>query len=282
MKKPTGLAILFNGAALLIVLASGAAMLRTVFAPEEMAPCSARYGHGTRLALERSRGELLTAADLQARFGGTDWGLLDNARVVEVKGDVARPAIEVRLAKAPGEAASADPRNGMGFTWAPKAVDQLSAACLTFSVLTPADFDFAKGGRLPGLLATGQSHSAATSGQSFRTGWHETGALEVRVQLPGWSDSRVLANDRSEYPLPRGQWIALEQEIVLNTPGQKDGAVRVWVDGALRFEKTSLVLREGADVKISGVAAEALSHSPAGSGARDRKLWFSSLELRWH
>jgi len=283
MNKPTRFAILFNGAALLIVLASGAAVFRSVFDPEQVAPCSTRYGHGTQLALERSQGELLTAADLQARFGGTDWGLLDNARVVELKGDPARQAIEVRLAKVPGLAASADPRNGMGFTWTPKGMDQSSAACLAYSVLMPPDFDFAKGGRLPGLLATGQSQATATPDQSFRTGWRETGALEIRAQLPGWSDARALASDQSEYGLPRAQWIALEQEIVLNTPGQKDGVVRVWADGGVRVERTVLVLRDSTDVKISGVAAEALSYAAAttGAAARDRKLWFSALELRW-
>lgn len=277
MKTPSRLAILFNGAGLLIVLGSGAAIFRSVFSPSEMAPCSARYDHGTQLALERSRGELLTAADLQARFGGTDWGLLDNARVVEIKGDPARQAIEVRLAKAPNAAGSADPRSGMGFTWAPKGLERTSSACLAYSVLLPPDFEFAKGGRLPGLLATGQSQSAATPGQAFRNGWRDNGDLEVRAQLPGWSDARPLNSERRDYALQRGRWTALEQEIVLNTPGQSNGILRVWADGALRFEKTDLALRDNADVRISGVAAEAQSIA----AAKDRKLWFSTLELRW-
>jgi hypothetical protein len=278
MKRPTRLAILFNGAALLVVLASGAAVLRSVFMPDDVAPCSTRYSHGTQLSLERSRGELLTAADLQARFGGDDWGLLDNARVVALKGDPVKPAIEVRLAKVTGDASRADSRFGMGFTWMPKAMQQTSSACLTYSVLLPSDFDFTKGGRLPSLLMTGQSQIAAGASPSFRSGWSETGALEVRAQLSGWSDARALASDRGEYALRRGQWIALEQEVVLNTPGQKNGAIRVWADGALKLEKTGLALGDAADVRISGVAAEALSTAAT---TRERKLWFSTLELRW-
>ena len=65
---------------------------------------------------------------------------------------------------------------------------------------------------------------------------------------------------------------------MLNTPGQKNGVIRVWADGALKFEKTSLVLRDTTDIRISGAAAEALSTAAA---ARERKLWFSILELRW-
>ena len=280
MKKPTGLVFAFNGAALLIALASGAAVLRSVFVPDEMAPCSTRYGHGTQLALERAPGDLLTAADLQARFGGTDWGLLDNARVVEIKGNSARQAIEVRLAKTSAEAGSADPRIGMGFTWMPKGMGQPAAACLAYSVLLPPGFDFAKGGRLPGLLATAQSTNTAALGSSFRSGWADNGGLEVRVQGPGWSDARPLASNRRDYIFPRGQWVALEQEIVLNTPGQKDGALRVWADGALQFEKNGLVLRDNPDVRISSVAAEAAAYG-AGAVAREKKLWFSALELQW-
>ena len=170
MKRPTRLAILFNGAALLVVLASGAAVLRSVFMPDEVAPCSTRYSQGTQLSLERSRGELLTAADLQARFGGDDWGLLDNARVVALKGDPVKPAIEVRLAKVPGEASRANSRFGMGFTWMPKAMHQTSSACLTYSVLLPSDFDFAKGGRLPSLLTTAQSQIAGPTRRSAVAG----------------------------------------------------------------------------------------------------------------
>jgi len=278
MKKPSRLAILFNGAALLIVLASGAAVLRSVFVADELAPCSTRYSQGTQLSLERSRGELLTSADLQARFGGTDWGLLDNARVVEVKDNGPRPAIEVRLAKVGGKAAPDDHRAGMGFTWTPRGVNGVASACLTYSLLMPSDFDFAKGGRLPGLLASAQAQSVAHV-PSIRAGWREAGGLEVSAQLAGWSDPRALANDSRSYTLPRGQWVALEQEIVLNAPGQKDGAVRVWVDGALRFEKNGLVLRDSADIRITGVAAEALSYGAVPS--REGKLWFSPLELRW-
>lgn len=279
MKMPSRLAILFNGAALLIALGSGAAILRSVFAPDEIAPCSTRYGQGIQLSLERGRGELLTAADLQARFGGADWGLLDNARVVEIKGDAVRPAIEVRLAKVTAEAPTGETRSGMGFAWAPRTMRPTSAACLSYSLLMPADFDYAKGGRLPGLLTSSSAPGASPPVTIVRSGWREAGVLEVRTQFAGASEARSLSSDRNDYVIPRGQWVGLEQEVVLNTPGQKDGAVRVWADGVLRFEKTGLILRDGEGVSINGAAAEAFSYGA--SPSRDRKLWFSALELRW-
>lgn len=274
MKKPSGLAILFNAAAVLIVLASGAAVLRSTFVADEMAPCSTRYDRGTQLALEGDRGRLLTAADLQARSGGTDWGLLQNARIVEVKGDQVRHAVEVKLAKASTDAGA---RFGMGFTWAPRGVEQTSSACLAYSVLIPAGFDFAGGGRLPGLQAAA---GPAKPGSSFHSGWRDGGRLEVRAQLAGSVEPRAVSSTRGDYVLPRGRWVALEQELVLNTPGQKDGAVRVWADGALQFERTGLVFRDSLDVSIDGVTAEAAAYA-TGSQAGEKKLWFSAPEMRW-
>jgi hypothetical protein len=39
---------------------------------------------------------------------------------------------------------------------------------------------------------------------------------------------------------PRGQWVAVETEIKLNTPGAADGEVRVYVDGQRKIEATNL------------------------------------------
>jgi len=39
---------------------------------------------------------------------------------------------------------------------------------------------------------------------------------------------------------PRGQWISVETEIKLNTPGSSDGEVRVYVDGQPKIEATGL------------------------------------------
>ena len=281
MQMPSRLGILFNGAALLIVGASVAAVLRYTFMADDIAACSARYEHGTQLSLERSRGELLTAADLQARSGGTDWGLLENARIVVARDGPAKQAIEVRFLRTNSNSPAAESKMGMGFTWMPRNVGKAAAACLTYSVFMSKDFDFAKGGRLPGFVAATPDQDATAAPVSSRVTWRDSGALELRVQMADWPEPRRLTGDKT-YILPRGQWVSLEQEIVLNSPGAKDGLLRVWADGTMIFEKKNFAFREKPETQISGVLAETTLSAPTGTPLpKDQKVLLSPPELRW-
>jgi hypothetical protein len=62
--------------------------------------------------------------------------------------------------------------------------------------------------------------------------------------------------------LENNRWYCIEQQVVLNTPGQKDGVntsgqkdgvLRGWVDGKLVFEKTDVRMRDVAALKIENV-----------------------------
>lgn len=281
MQMPSKLGILFNGAALLIVGASAAAVVRSTFMADDIAACSTRYEHGTQLSLARPGGELLTPVDLQARSGGADWGLLENARVVEASGASAKQAIEVRFTPAKAFTTPADTKMGMGFTWAPRSAGKPTAACLTYSVFVPGNFDFAKGGRLPGFVTATPDQDNAAGSVSSRIAWRESGGLELRAQMADWPEPRRLAGDKVHI-LPRGQWVSLEQEIVLNAPGAKDGALRLWADGALIVEKKGLAIRDKLETRVSGVLAETTLSTLAGAPAqKDQKLLLSPPELRW-
>jgi hypothetical protein len=41
----------------------------------------------------------------------------------------------------------------------------------------------------------------------------------------------------------RDRWYAVEYQVKLNTPGQRDGSVKVWVDGVLAAQKTGINIR---------------------------------------
>jgi hypothetical protein len=53
----------------------------------------------------------------------------------------------------------------------------------------------------------------------------------------------------------RNRWYAIEYQVFLNTPGMKDGWVKIWVDGALAAQKTGLNLRGngGYTVKLNRI-----------------------------
>jgi len=51
---------------------------------------------------------------------------------------------------------------------------------------------------------------------------------------------RGCARVEARFTFARGRWYAVETEIKLNTPGQSDGLLRIWIDGKLIAEKTQM------------------------------------------
>ena len=84
--------------------------------------------------------------------------------------------------------------------------------------------------------------------------------------------------------IPRGRWVKLEQEVVLNAPKQADGILRVWVDGRLAVERTDLNYRMKPGVALSGVVADVFYGTEDGWGGaapKDTKVSLTPFEVRW-
>ena len=61
---------------------------------------------------------------------------------------------------------------------------------------------------------------------------------------------------RHEKAFTPGRWSAIEQEVVLNSPGKLNGTVRLWIDGELRVEETNIAMRANENSNISGVISD--------------------------
>lgn len=286
-KLPSTTALLLNGGAILIAVASGVAVLRSAFLTPRVPPCSETYQGGIRLSLDNN-GTGLSASELQGRLGNTDWGLANGARVVKLKSGPTQHALEFNLASAPAADAPANGQNrpGIGFIWTPDQMGRVQAACLAYSVFIPDGFAFGKGGRLPGLMGSG---SIATHNDRDRLAlaslvtWDPAGRFDIYPQFSNWPEGRPLANDYAGRTLDRGKWVKIEQEAVLNTIGQKDGVLRAWINGNLAFQRTDISLRDRPSVMISGVLAEAVAGAKVADtvGNGPQKLWISPLQLQW-
>jgi hypothetical protein len=277
MKRPSNNAILFNGAALLIVAASGVMVLRSLIFHDDAPPCADRYARGSQFAIE-SNGQAMAVGELQSRLSGSDWGLIESARVVKLKSGPAPYAIEYALAKTGGE------RPGVGFTWAPAGFNEAQSACLGYSVYVGDDFDYGRGGRLPGLYGMAKDATEAAEPEfSTRYTWLDDGRADIYTHIPVLPAGRSLGNERGGFTLPKGRWVSLEQEVVLNDPGQKNGLIRVWVDGQLRFQKSNVVFRDAsgpsATATLTGVLSEVVM--PGDQPGDKQKIWISPFELRW-
>lgn len=224
---------------------------------------------------------------LKAALARNFWGLDENVTLISPHDAPAAQVLAVRL-----PAGSINPKNkaaplgGMGFRWRPDGL-AAEAACLAYNLYLPADFEFNKGGKLPGLFGgtapAGGKDVDGFNGFSARLMWRSNGRGEVYAYIPGKPDGRGESIDRGAWVFPRGRWIRIEEEIVLNTPGQANGQLRVWIDGELRLSRSDILFRSARDLRINGVMADIFygGKTKEWAAPKDTAILLSPFELRW-
>ena len=119
----------------------------------------------------------------------------------------------------------------------------------SYSLFIPADFEWATGGKLPGL-----GYQTSNRNMSLRLMWRLDGLLEFYVHYnttptrPGYQASInwSLTNPydanggpgTDQVKLKKGQWNHIKMYYKLNTPGQADGIMRGWLNGKLAINVT--------------------------------------------
>jgi hypothetical protein len=291
MSKPTSAKLIVNGiGAIAAAIVVGWTVL-SVFEDKRAMVCEGRYASSTRFALSDENGEALPISALQARVGAAEWGILDNSRIVEGSEDArSKHVLEVDLAKETGSGHKpSQTRGGISFTWQPTEMraEAPSVACLTYQVFLPDDFAFASGGALPGLFfgtdLDPRGEPVVGSGAVGRIGWNREGAMTVNLQYAGkdgWQNPVVLTS-KTNWPL--GRWISVEEEIILNDVGKKNGVIRVWLDGELAGENAKLGLRSDPGLTMAGVLADVHfgTVSNASLAPKDLQIRLSPFVIRW-
>jgi len=127
---------------------------------------------------------------------------------------------------------------------------------LQYHVRFQPDFDFVKGGKLPGLyggtVTSGQNIPDGTDGFSTRYMWRSGGDGEVYAYLPT-SQEHGTSLGRGCWFFPANKWVAIQQRVKLNTPGASDGEVTVWQDGQQVFTQRGMTYRTTDQLKIDGL-----------------------------
>jgi hypothetical protein len=196
--------------------------------------------------------------DQTLRGGGGDFGF-DRIRMRKVDDMPFQAAMEVTF---PEGSASREVHEETG---APEGGAQfytrlrsgpVDSATLRYRVRFPTGFDFVKGGKLPGLFGgtatAGGNTPDGTDGFSTRYMWRADGVGEVYAYLPE-SDEVGTSLGRGDWSWPTGRWVEVEQEVVLNTPGDADGQITVQLDGQEVHKSTHLTFRSVAEVQIEGI-----------------------------
>ena len=129
-----------------------------------------------------------------------------------------------------------------------------------------------QGGKMPGLSGTygksgwGGRRSDGTEGWSARGafslsipednplgGLHPIGTYCYHADQAGDYGDIWLWKTGYRGFLEKNRWYCIEQYLRLNTPGEKDGVLRAWVDGRPAFEKTDIRFRRVDRLKIEQV-----------------------------
>jgi len=126
---------------------------------------------------------------------------------------------------------------------------------LEYRVRFSADFDWVKGGKLPGLGGgtTPTGGRFDPDGFTARYMWRTGGRLVVYLYWAGQGSAdretgRQYGVDLDcGLTMERGRAYVLRQRVTLNTPGRPDGVLEVWVDGVAVLRRDDLLFRDQPD-----------------------------------
>jgi hypothetical protein len=153
------------------------------------------------------------------------------------------------------------------------------------------------GGKLPGIGGTYNRAGWGGRKPDGRDGWSARGEF-AKAPLPG-NPAHGLTSignyayhaDQEDYfgdhwpwnatalgLLERNRWYCVEQYVRLNTPGERDGVVRAWIDGRLAFERTDVRFRNVPTLAIETVWMD-VYHGGTERSPADQHLYIDNVVI---
>lgn len=268
-----------------VMVAAFISFMQTTFMRPHVPVCSARYHHQVSFDLDRD-GVAATVADIQSTLNGNDEGIADNLSIAQFTQGPTRFAMGVKIAAGSVEQRSSrGTPGGISMPWMPTLLEQPHSACLSYDIFLPADFDFSGGGTLPGLFG-GPVNSTTPDVPRFsiNMAWHGDGAPKLYLNTKSGEYERAGTFQTYLRQLPRGRWVHVDQELVLNSAGNSDGVARLWIDGKIESDVKGAWLREGKEATITGISGEVYfgGSGTQGVAKSDATIWLSPYVLRWN
>ncbi|KAI8138117.1 hypothetical protein BJV82DRAFT_632659 [Fennellomyces sp. T-0311] len=181
------------------------------------------------------------------------------------------------------------PQGGIGFYAQPITLRrEAKIVIFEYQVYFPKNFQFVKGGKLPGLYGGHEGCSGGADADacfSTRFMWRREGDGEVYAYLPENKQRDDLCDDKENicnpdygYSLGRGtwkfktgKWTRVRQTLKLNTVGKMNGLLRVDVDGRNVYNENKLVFVNKETSRIVGVAFHTFFGGSGSSWAPKKK-----------
>jgi hypothetical protein len=132
---------------------------------------------------------------------------------------------------------------------------------LSYRVKFENEFDFVRGGKLPGLAGgtiTSGHIPHGDDGWSARMMFWEEGKISFYLYFPHqstiWGERLYLKNsDGDTLRVARGAWHRITHFIQLNDPGKSNGTLKAWIDGQEAFYADTILFRKNKNLIIDRV-----------------------------
>lgn len=160
------------------------------------------------------------------------------------------------------------------------------AAEMSYTLRFSKDFDFVKGGKLPGLCGgpenvSGGRPANGQNGFSARLMWRRDGRGEAYVyhknQKGDYGDSFAFPTD---FRFPTDTPVKVRLAVRMNVPGKRDGALRVWIDEKLLVVRSDMEWRSVDSFGVDGLYFETFHGGGDKSWAPTKPCWAEFGELR--
>lgn len=173
------------------------------------------------------------------------------------------------------------PYGGVGFR---RKIFKIPVDCasLSYKIRFPENFDFVKGGKLPGFFGgsgnSGGKIPTGSDGFSTRYMWLSGGRGQVYAYLPT-SINYGTPFKSPEFIFIRGVWNTLKQEVQLNDPGKDNGTIKVWLNKSLVINQNHLRFRDIQRLGIDGIFFETFFGGNDDSWRNTRNTYISFAEF---
>ncbi|WP_395742971.1 polysaccharide lyase [Prosthecobacter sp.] len=157
---------------------------------------------------------------------------------------------------------------------------------LNYTLRFSKDFEFVKGGKLPGLCGgpdnvSGGRRANGTNGFSARLMWRKDGRGEAYVyhknQKGDYGDSFAFPAD---FRFPTDRPVKIRIAVTMNTVGKRDGTLRVWIDEKVLVERTDMEWRTVETFGVDGLYFETFHGGGDASWAPTRPCWVEFAEMK--
>ncbi|HBJ83269.1 MAG TPA: hypothetical protein DDZ88_05230 [Verrucomicrobiales bacterium] len=160
------------------------------------------------------------------------------------------------------------------------------AAEMSYTLRFSQDFDFVKGGKLPGLCGgpenvSGGRPANGKNGFSARLMWRRDGRGEAYVyhknQKDDYGDSFAFP---AEFRFPTDTPVKVRIALSMNTLGKSDGTLRVWIDEKLLVERSDMEWRSVDTFGVDGLYFETFHGGGDKTWAPTKPSWVEFTEMK--